>query len=92
MIVSTKSVKAIAGQRQGFDRILSNHVLYCTVGDNNTGTAPSTTQRSFWPSNIRRSHITPNLMKRIIRILFIAMTHNSAFFADAVWRRARMSR
>ena len=37
MTVSTRSVKAIAGQRQAFDRILSNHVLYCTVCDNNNG-------------------------------------------------------
>jgi formate dehydrogenase major subunit len=37
MTVSTRSVKAIAAQRQAFDRILSNHVLYCTVCDNNNG-------------------------------------------------------
>jgi formate dehydrogenase major subunit len=35
--VLTKSEKAAAAQREAFDRILSNHVLYCTVCDNNNG-------------------------------------------------------
>ncbi len=35
--ISTKSEKAAAAQREAFDRILSNHVLYCTVCDNNNG-------------------------------------------------------
>ena len=37
MDVSTTSSKASAAQRQAFDVILSNHVLYCTVCDNNNG-------------------------------------------------------
>src|SRR5205807_8237815 len=35
--VSTKSARALAGQREAFDRILGNHMLYCTVCDNNNG-------------------------------------------------------
>jgi formate dehydrogenase major subunit len=35
MNVLTKSQKAGAAQREAFDRILTNHVLYCTVCDNN---------------------------------------------------------
>lgn len=35
--VSTASVAAKTAQRGAFDRILSNHVLYCTVCDNNNG-------------------------------------------------------
>ncbi|MEK6303342.1 MAG: formate dehydrogenase subunit alpha [Acidobacteriota bacterium] len=35
--VNTKSADAIAAQREAFDRILSNHVLYCTVCDNSNG-------------------------------------------------------
>ena len=31
MVVSTKSAKATAAQVEAFDRILSNHLLYCTV-------------------------------------------------------------
>ncbi len=37
MEVSTKSPRAMAGQREAFDRILGNHLLYCTVCDNNNG-------------------------------------------------------
>src|SRR5579864_3694355 len=37
MEISTKSSRAAAGQREAFDRILGNHMLYCTVCDNNNG-------------------------------------------------------
>lgn len=37
MTVSTASPHAVAAQREAFDRILSNHFLYCTVCDNNNG-------------------------------------------------------
>src|SRR2546430_7510983 len=37
MTISTKSAKAEAAQVEAFDRILSNHMLYCTVCDNNNG-------------------------------------------------------
>jgi formate dehydrogenase major subunit len=37
MEVATKSAPAKAAQREAFDRILGNHMLYCTVCDNNNG-------------------------------------------------------
>src|SRR3984893_13229715 len=37
MTVLTASPKANAAQREAFDRILENHLLYCTVCDNNNG-------------------------------------------------------
>src|SRR5579862_6317990 len=37
MRVVTESAKADAAQREAFDRILGNHLLYCTVCDNNNG-------------------------------------------------------
>ncbi len=37
MKVSTKSHQAVAAQREAFDRILGNHLLYCTVCDNSNG-------------------------------------------------------
>lgn len=37
MKVTTHSPKAAAAQSEAFDRILSNHLLYCTVCDNNNG-------------------------------------------------------
>src|SRR5712664_345432 len=37
MKISTRSSRASAAQVEAFDRILSNHMLYCTVCDNNNG-------------------------------------------------------
>ena len=37
MNVVTSSPRADAAQREAFDRILGNHMLYCTVCDNNNG-------------------------------------------------------
>src|SRR5438477_277607 len=37
MSIFTKSATASAAQVEAFDRILSNHLLYCTVCDNNNG-------------------------------------------------------
>src|SRR5947208_5347444 len=37
MKVSTASASALAAQREAFDEILGNHLLYCTVCDNNNG-------------------------------------------------------
>ena len=37
MTIETKSARADAAQREAFDRILGNHLLYCTVCDNNNG-------------------------------------------------------
>src|SRR5213076_2787450 len=37
MVVSTRSSAAKSAQRAAFDRILENHLLYCTVCDNNNG-------------------------------------------------------
>jgi formate dehydrogenase major subunit len=37
LIVDTKSDGAFAAQKEAFDRVLGNHLLYCTVCDNNNG-------------------------------------------------------
>jgi formate dehydrogenase major subunit len=37
MNVETHSAQASAARREAFDRILGNHLLYCTVCDNNNG-------------------------------------------------------
>src|SRR6516164_7388436 len=37
MVVATGSAAAKSAQRAAFDRILGNHLLYCTVCDNNNG-------------------------------------------------------
>ena len=35
--VETKSKRAEGAQREAFDRLLKDHMLYCTVCDNNNG-------------------------------------------------------
>jgi formate dehydrogenase major subunit len=37
MRLTTESSKAHAARQEAFDRILTNHMLYCTVCDNNNG-------------------------------------------------------
>lgn len=37
MKIVTNTARASAAQREAFDRILANHMLYCTVCDNNNG-------------------------------------------------------
>jgi len=37
MAVQTESARSQGAQREAFDRILGNHMLYCTVCDNNNG-------------------------------------------------------
>ena len=37
MNIVTNSAAAAAAQREAFDRVLENHLLYCTVCDNNNG-------------------------------------------------------
>ncbi|WP_254062496.1 formate dehydrogenase subunit alpha [Acidobacterium sp. S8] len=37
MTIATESARAQAAQHEAFDRILGNHLLYCTVCDNNNG-------------------------------------------------------
>jgi formate dehydrogenase major subunit len=37
MVVSARSASAVAAQKEAFDRVLRDHLLYCTVCDNNNG-------------------------------------------------------
>jgi len=69
MEIFTKSQKAAAAQREAFDRILSNHVLYCTVCDNNNGNCTIHNTERLLASNISRFRIIPSPTKRIIRTL-----------------------
>ncbi len=92
MDVLTKSAKAAAAQREAFDRILSNHVLYCTVCDNNNGncTVHNTTKLlaiehqeiPFQPKPYEVDRTNP----------FYRYDPHSAFCAAAAWRHARTSR
>jgi len=60
--ISTNSEKAGAAQREAFDRILTNHVLYCTVlRQQQRKLQPFTTRKDCWASNISRFHFIPSL-------------------------------
>ena len=84
---------ARAAQREAFDRILGNHMLYCTVCDNNNGncTVHNTTQLlggrapdNPVSSRSRTRSTTPTRS--------IATIPTSAFCAGAASRLARMCR
>jgi len=57
--------KGWRAQREAFDRILTNHVLYCTVCDNNNGNCTVHNTEDCWASNISRFHFIPSLTKRM---------------------------
>jgi formate dehydrogenase major subunit len=69
MSVFTASPRAGNAQREAFDRLLENHLLYCTVCDNNNGncTVHNTTgllavehqQRPFKPKPYPQDHSNP---------------------------------
>ena len=83
--VSTQSVRARAAQREAFDRILVNHVLYCTVCDNNNGNCVvhnTTKALNFEHQNISVSPET--LRGRCYQPLLSLRPRSSAFSAGAV--------
>lgn len=47
MKVSTKSAKAVAAQVEAFDRMLGNHMLYCTVCNKNGNCTVHNTTKSL---------------------------------------------
>ena len=99
MTVVTNSLGAVAAQREAFDRILGNHLLYCTVCDNNNGncTVHNTTKmlaRRAPADSLQAQAVT----KSTIRIPSTATTPTSASSAGAAsrpartWRSTRRSR
>jgi formate dehydrogenase major subunit len=91
MTVSTKSTKAGEAQRQAFDRILSNHVLYCTVCNNNGNCTVHNTESlltiehqaiPFHSKPYEEDHTN----------LFYRYDRSSAFFVGGVSRRVRTCR
>jgi predicted molibdopterin-dependent oxidoreductase YjgC len=89
MRISTKSAKAAAAQVEAFDRILSNHLLYCTVCDNNNGSCAvhNTTKMlgvehqhyPFEPSRTRLMKVIPST----------ATIPTNASCAAVVWKPVR---
>ena len=92
MEIFTKSEKAVAAQRDAFNRILSNHVLYCTVCDNNNGNCTIHNTEKLLESNIRQFHITQSPTKRITPTPFTATTRSNAFCVGDAWKPAKTCR
>ena len=92
MTIETKSARADAAQREAFDRILGNHLLYCTVCDNNTGIVRFTTRPRCYRSNIRKSRLSPSRTKSTLQTLSTFTIRISVYFAAVAWRRVRTSR
>jgi formate dehydrogenase major subunit len=79
MKISTQSAKASAAQVEAFDRVLSNHMLYCTVCDNDNSNCtvhnttkllaiehhriPSQARTSCKPLDVIFTHETVRLLK-----------------------------
>ena len=92
MNVVTSSPRADAAQREAFDRILGNHLLYCTVCDNNNGNCTVHNTTTLSRSSIRKSRSRRSPTKWTCPIPSIAMIPTNASSADAVFKRVKTSR
>ena len=92
MNVFTSSPRAGAAQREAFDRILGNHLLYCTVCDNNNGNCTVHNTTALLGSSTRRSPTSQSHIQSICRIPFTATTPTNAYSAGDALRRARICR
>ena len=95
MNISTKSKKAAAAQVEAFDRILSNHLLYCTVCDNNNGNCTvhnTTTPQNYLPLSISVSLFDRSRMRLITPIRSTGTIRINASCVAAALRPARTSR
>ena len=92
MQIATKSAKAAAAQVEAFDRILSNHMLYCTVCDNNNGNCTVHNTTKLLAIEHRKSLFGQSRTRSITRIRFTDTIPINAYSAGAVLRLARMSR
>ena len=90
MNVATSSPRADAAQREAFDRILGNHLLYCTVCDNNNGNC--TVHNTTHLLHVEHQEIPYKPKPYEVDILSIATIPISAFSADAVFKRVKPSR
>jgi len=80
MNVATSSARASQAQREAFDRILAEHMLYCTVCDN----------KNCLPSSISGFLSSPSLTRWTRRTRFIDTIPVNAFCAGGASKLARM--
>ena len=89
MSVVTSTQRVDAAQREAFDRILGNHLLYCTVCDNNNGNCTVHNTTGLLGVEHQEIPFQPKPYKSICPIPFIATIPTNAFFAGAASRPAR---
>jgi len=92
MQVITESARADAARREAFDRILGNHMLYCTVCDNNNGNCTIHNTTNLMKVEHQARPYIPSPTPKTNPIPSIAMTRTSAFFAGAALRPVRTFR
>ncbi len=93
MNVVTESARAQSAQREAFDRILGNHLLYCTVCDNNNGNCTVHNTTALLEVEHQTIPYRPEAIREgSCRMRFIDTTRTSAFCAVVAWRRARTCR
>lgn len=95
MSVSLSTERVKKAQKEAMDRILENHLLYCTVCDNNNGNCkPHNTaemmgiEEQTYPYAPKEDPATAVDMSHP----FTAMIRISASRADSVWKCAKISR
>jgi len=89
MRVVTNSPAASAAQRQAFDRVLENHLLYCTVCDNNNGNCTVHNTTKMLQVEHQEIPFKPKPYEVATPTRFTAMTPASACSAAAASRPAR---
>lgn len=94
MNVKLSSASAKAAQTEAMDRILENHLLYCTVCDNNNGNCKlhNTAEMMEIEHQKYRTGRRSNLRKSICPIRSTVMTRINALPADSVSRSAKIFR
>ncbi len=92
MNVRTDSARAGAAQREAFDRLLANHMLYCTVCDNNNGNCTVHNTTKMLQVEHQKIPFQPKHTKSTNRDRSTGTIRASACSARGASRRARTSR
>ena len=89
MDILTSSELAKKSQEEAMDRILENHLLYCTVCDNNNGDCRVHNTVEMMGVEHQNVDIARKGMKWIRPIHFIATMQTNVFCADVVLKRVK---
>ena len=89
MKVETKSARAESAQKRAYDHILANHLLYCTVCDNNNGNCTVHNGVDMLELQHQHSPLSRSPTRWMSRIPSTATTPTSVFCADVASRPAK---